>query len=161
MDIFTEDFPQNEIEFDEKFNTEEACHNYLYNLRWPNGFKCPKCGHHKSWKNGKGLYECQKCHTQTSITAGTIMHGTRKPLRYWFKAMWWFTVNKTGISAVNLQKLLGFKSYETAWTWLQKLRRCTVRNERSPLSGTVEVDEVFVGGKGEVVRGRGAEKKLK
>ena len=161
MEIYKEDYPHNEIEFDSKFNTEEACHEYLFKLRWPDGFICPKCGHNQYWKNRRALYECQKCHTQTSITAGTIMHGTRKPLRYWFKAMWWFTANKTGVNAVNLQKLLGLKSYETAWVWLQKLRSCTIRKGRSPLSGEIEVDEVYIGGKGKGKRGRGAEHKVK
>jgi hypothetical protein len=74
------------------------------------------------------------------------MDSSKKPITYWFKAMWWFTTRKSGINAVNLKELLGFGSYGTAWTWLQKLRRCTVRHEREKLSGRVEVDEFFIGG---------------
>jgi len=87
------------------------------------------------------------------------MHGTKKPITYWFKAMWWFTTRKSGVNAVNLQELLGLGSYHTAWSWLQKLRRCTVRKDRQKLSGRVEVDEFFIGGKKSGKRGRGAEGK--
>jgi len=87
------------------------------------------------------------------------MHGTKKPITCWFKAMWWFTARKSGVNAVNLQELLGLGSYHTAWSWLQKLRRCTVRKDRDKLSGRVEVDEFFIGGKKSGKRGRGAEGK--
>jgi len=87
------------------------------------------------------------------------MHGTKKPITYWFKAMWWFTTRKSGVNAVNLQDLLGLGSYDTAWTWLQKLRRCTIRNDREKLSGIVEVDEFVLGGQKSGKRGRGAEGK--
>ncbi len=84
------------------------------------------------------------------------MHGTKKPLAYWFKAMWWFTTRKSGVNAVNLKELLGLGSYQTAWAWLHKLRRCTIRQNREPLSGNVEVDEFFIGGQKPRKRGRGA-----
>ena len=87
------------------------------------------------------------------------MHGTRSPLSAWFKAMWWFTTRKSGVNAVNLKELLGLGSYNTAWTWLQKLRRCTIRHEREKLSGRVEVDEFVIGGHKSGKRGRGAEGK--
>jgi transposase-like protein len=89
---------------------------------------------------------CKRCGRQTSITAGTIFHGTRSSLRQWFQAMWWVTAQKNGASALGLQRILGLGSYETAWTWLHKLRRAMVRPARDQLSGTVEVDETFVGG---------------
>jgi len=87
------------------------------------------------------------------------MHGTRKPLVLWFKAMWWFTTRKSGVNAINLQDLLGFGSYNTAWLWLQKLRSCTVRQGRQKLEGTVETDEFYLGGTKSGKRGRGAEHK--
>jgi hypothetical protein len=87
------------------------------------------------------------------------MHGTKKPITYWFKAMWWFTTRKLGVSAVNLQELLGLGSYNTAWAWLQKIRRCTVRKDRAKLSHRVEVDEFVIGGKKPGKRGRGADGK--
>ena len=89
---------------------------------------------------------CQRCGHQTSITAGTIFHRTRKPLRTWFQVMWWVTGQKNGASALGLQRILGLRSYQTAWSWLHKLRRAMVRPGREPLSGEVEVDETYVGG---------------
>ena len=87
------------------------------------------------------------------------MHGTRKSLILWFKAMWWFTTRKSGVNAINLQDLLGLGSYNTAWLWLQKLRNCTVRQDRDKLAGSVEVDEFYLGGPKSGKRGRGAEHK--
>jgi transposase-like protein len=87
------------------------------------------------------------------------MHGTKKPITYWFKAMWWFTTRKAGVNAINLKELLDLGSYDTAWTWLQKLRRCTIRKDRAKLSGTVEVDDFVLGGHKSGKRGRGAEGK--
>jgi hypothetical protein len=87
------------------------------------------------------------------------MDSSKSPITHWFKAMWWFTTRKSGINAVNLKELMGFGSYGTAWTWLQKLRRCTIRHEREKLSGRVEVDEFFIGGQRPGKRGRGAENK--
>ncbi len=89
------------------------------------------------------------------------MDSSKKPLTYWFKAMWWFTTRKSGINAVNLQELLGFGSYNTAWAWLQKLRRCTIRKQREKLFGNVEVDEFFIGGRKPGKRGRGSTGKTK
>lgn len=104
--------------------------------------------------------ECVTCHRQTSVTAGTIFEGTRKPLALWFRAMWWVTNQKPGVSALGLQRTLGLGSYQTAWVWLHKLRRAMVRPGRDRLRGRVEVDETFVGGaeKGGK-RGRGAGRK--
>ena len=87
------------------------------------------------------------------------MDSSKKPITYWFKAMWWFSTRKSGINAVNLKELLGFGSYATAWHWLQKLRRCTIGQDRSKLSGRVEVDEFLIGGKKSGKRGRGANAK--
>jgi transposase-like protein len=93
------------------------------------------------------------------VTAGTIFQDTRTPLTTWFRAMWWVTSQKTGASAKGLQQVLGFGSYETAWTWLHKLRRAMVRPGRDRLSGRIEVDETFLGGLEEGHRGRGGVKK--
>ncbi len=154
-----EDFPKTEIEYDQRFSKIDACYDYLAQTRWPNGFICDKCGHNAYWISAKHIYICTKCEHQYSLTAGTIMHGTKKPITYWFKAMWWFTTRKSGVSAVNLQELLGLGSYNTAWAWLQKLRRCTVRKDREKLSRRVEVDEFYIGGKKSGKRGRGADGK--
>lgn len=155
----TEDFPKSEIEFDQRFSNPNACYDYLYALKWPNGFVCKKCGHKKCWISAKRLFICTSCEHQHSLTAGTIMDSSKKPIIYWFKAMWWFTTRKSGVNAVNLKDLLGLGSYNTAWSWLQKLRRCTIRKDREKLSGRVEVDEFVVGGQKSGKRGRGAEGK--
>ena len=155
----TEDFPRSEIEFDARFSQPDACYDYLYKQKWPDGFICKECGHQRYWLSSKHLYICTRCEHQHSLTAGTIMESSKKPITYWFKAMWWFTTRKSGVNAVNLKELLGFGSYGTAWTWLQKLRRCTIRQNREKLSGRVEVDEFVIGGQRSGKRGRGAEGK--
>lgn len=156
----TKDFPKSEIEFDQRFSDPEACYEYLFNQKWPSGFECTKCGHRHYWFSSRNLYICTKCEHQHSLTAGTIMENSKKPITYWFKAMWWFTTRKSGVNAVNLKELLGLGSYGTAWTWLQKLRRCTVCQNREKLSGRVEVDEFYVGGQRSGKRGRGATGKV-
>ena len=156
-----EDFPANEVEFDRRFQSEKACLDYLFQLRWPEGFSCPHCGHSEYWTSARGLYLCRQCERQQSVTAGTIFHGTRKPLTLWFKALWWFSTRKASVNATTLKDLLGLGSYQTAWCWLQKLRTCTVFTDRSKLSGTVEVDEFYLGGVHSGQRGRGAGHKCK
>lgn len=156
-----EDYPGNLVEFGERFGTDAACRAYLEKIRWPDGFGCPACGGTRAWPTGRlGLWECTGCHHQTSATAGTIFEGTRKPLRLWFLAMWLITSEKNGISALGLQRELGFTRYETVWTWLHKLRRAMVRPGRDRLSGRVEVDETYLGGEEEGLRGREVEKKF-
>jgi transposase-like protein len=142
-----DDYPRTVGEFEARFATEEACRAYLCRLRWPDGFRC-RCGEANAWLTARGLWQCAACGAQTSVTAGTVFQDTRKPLRLWLHAMWWVTGQKTGASALGLQRLLGLGSYETAWAWLHKLRRAMVRPGRDRLSGLVEVDESFVGGRG-------------
>jgi transposase-like protein len=154
-----EDYPKNLGEFEERFATEEGCRDYLVNLRWPNGFRCPRCRGDRAWPVRKLLFECANCHYQVSITAGTIFQDTRKPIRQWFRAMWYVTSQKNGTSALGLQRVLGLGSYLTAWSWLHKIRRAMVRPGRDQLSGEVEVDEAYLGGPEEGVRGRQTEKK--
>lgn len=149
-----EDFPRNLIEFERRFSTDEECRQYLFNLRWPDGFRCPKCAGDKAWDHPRGLLECGKCGHQTSVTAGTIFQDSHKPLELWFRAMWFVTSQKNGASAMGLQRALGLRSYQTAWVWLHKLRRAMVRPDRDKLSGRIEVDEAFVGGEEERVLGR-------
>jgi transposase-like protein len=100
------------------------------------------------------LLECGGCGCQTSVTAGTIFQDTHTPLPVWFRAMWWVTTQKNGASALGLQRVLGLKRYETAWTMLHKLRRAMVRPGRDLLTGRIEVDESYIGGEEEGVLGR-------
>lgn len=157
-DRFFEDFPENEAEFDDRFSTEEACYDYLFKLRWPDGFHCPRCGNKGHWLSARGLCICSMCEYNQSITAGTILHSSKKPLKLWFKAMWWVMTRKNGVSAASLQSL-GLGSYKTAWRWLQKLRSCMVCRDRTKLFGIVETDEFYIGGETSGKRGRGAEHK--
>lgn len=147
------------MEFDEMFNTEQDCIDYLAALRWPDGFECPQCGSLRFWKKSKDRYECSDCHKETTVTNNTMFHKTTKPLLVWFRAIWWMVAQKNGVSAKGLQKILGLGSYQTAWTWLHKFRRLMVLVGRNKLEGTVEVDEVLIGGKTSGKRGRGAEGK--
>lgn len=155
-----EDFPKTILDFEKRFATEEACRQYLFDLRWPDGFVCPRCGHREFWFTKNRLYRCRQCDVQTSLTAGTIFQDTRKPLQLWFRAIWYVVNQKNGVSALGLQRVLGFGSYHIVWTWLHKLRCAMVRPGRDRLSGTVEVDETYIGGKRPVYRGRGAAGKV-
>ena len=154
------DYPTDLSQFDRFFRDEEACAGYLQGLRWPEGFVCPKCGHAgEAWRMRRGLFLCSACRAQTSVTAGTIFEGTRKPLKLWFIAAWEITSHKYGANAANVQRVLGLKSYKTAWSWLHKLRRAMVCPDRDRLLGVVEVDEMYVGGQEEGVHGRETKKK--
>lgn len=139
-------YPRTLLEFERQLGTEDLCRSFLVKLRWPDGFRCPRCSSPDAWTTERNLMHCRRCGRQTSVTAGTIFHRTRKPLRMWFQVMWWVTGLKNGASAVGLQRVLGLGSYQTAWTWLHKLRRAMVRPGREHLSGEVEVDETYVGG---------------
>lgn len=141
-----EDYPVTLLDFEKRFATEAACRQYLEEIRWPEGFRCPSCNHPSGWRTSREQWFCRKCCRQTSATAGTIFDGTRKPLRLWFRIMWLVTSQKTGASALNVQRQMGLRRYETVWTWLHKLRRAMVRPGRDRLSGRVEVDETYVGG---------------
>jgi transposase-like protein len=149
-----EDYPHDLLEFERRFGSEEACRQYLMKLRWPEGFVCPRCTGRRGWLTKRNLLVCGNCQYQASLTAGTIFQDTRKPLRLWFRAMWWVTTQKNGASALGLQRILGLKTYWTAWTWLHKLRRALVRPGRDCLAGTVEVDETYWGGEETGVVGR-------
>jgi transposase-like protein len=154
-----EDYPHTLSELEARFSSEEECRNYLFNMRWPEGFRCPRCDGAKAWPVRQLLYQCSACGHQASIIAGTIFEGTRKPLVVWFRAIWWVVSQKNGASALGLKRVLGLGSYQTAWSWLHKIRRAMVRPGRNRLFGRVEVDETYLGGLEEGVRGRQTFKK--
>ena len=154
-----EDYPRDLLELEARFSTETACREYLFRLRWPEGFCCPRCGGRKNWPKSDALVRCSGCDYQSSVTAGTIFQDSRLPLTLWFRAVWWVTSQKNGASAMNLRRVLGLKSYKTAWTLLHKLRRAMVRPGRDRLSGRIEADETYLGGLEEGVRGRQTETK--
>jgi transposase-like protein len=151
-----EDYPRTILEFEQRFATEEACWEYLRQLRWPDGFRCPRCQCPKAWLTKRRLYHCTKCGLETSLIAGTIFQDTRKPLQLWFRAMWYVVGQKNGVSAAGLQRVLGLSRYETVWLWMHKLRTAMVRPGRDRLSGAVEVDETYIGGERPGKRGRKA-----
>ena len=102
-----ENYPKTLQQFETQFSTEEGCRAYLFQLRWPEGFRCPRCGGGKFWAVGATLLQCSGCDHQTSVTAGTLFQDTRKPLTIWFRAMWYVTSQKNGASALGLQRVLG------------------------------------------------------
>lgn len=154
------DFPKTDFEFVRRFaDDEEACWDYLMELRWPDGFTCPRCGMpDRNFLEDRGLFVCTLGH-QTSITAGTVMHRSHLDLRYWFFAAWHIMTQTPGMSSVVLARKLGIKQ-ESAYMMLQRLRAGMVAPDREPLTGTVEVDEAFINaGRERKVRhkrGRGA-----
>jgi transposase-like protein len=148
------DFPVTIVEFQRRFADEAACLDYLAASRWPAGFACPACGGGKAWVLARRhLWECAGCGRQTSVTAGTVMDHTHTPLTLWFWAAYLVATHTPGISAVQLQRQLGISQYETAWFILHKLRAAMVAPERGPLTGEVEADEGFIGGRNPARRG--------
>lgn len=154
------DYPATWQQFRDWFPDERSCVAYLEHLRWPSGFRCPGCAGEKGWRIDQGYWACSGCARKVSVTAGTIFDRSRIPLPDWFTAIWFMTNQKYGISALGLQRLLGLGSYQTAWTMLRKLRSAMVRPSRERLSGTVEVDETYVGGIEQGKPGRGVERKF-
>lgn len=149
-----EDPPTTLQAFQRAFNTDEACAEYLFKLRYPEGYACPECGSRKAWKVDP-LYQmvCENSHRIT-VTNGTIMHRTKMPLHMWFYAAYLVSTMTPGISSVQFQRQMGITRNETAFNLLHKLRSALVDPDREPLHGEVEVDEFFVGGPGEGTRGR-------
>lgn len=139
-------YPRSTGEFQSWFATDADCLDYLEWLRWPDGFVCPRCGHPGGWAVADGRYKCASCGARTSVTAGTLFDRRRTPLTVWFTACWLFATQKDGLSALSLQRALEIGSYPTAWAMLHRLRSVLVRPGRERLTGTVEVDETYIGG---------------
>ncbi|MFQ5567811.1 MAG: IS1595 family transposase [Paracoccaceae bacterium] len=139
-------FPDSLIAFQRMFPDEAACAAWLASVRWPEGFECPRCAHDHGWAlRGKAhTIECARCHRQTSVTAGTIVHASKLSLTVWFWAAYLLATHSNGISALQLQKQLGIGSYRSAWLLAAKLRRAMVDPERNRLAGLVEVDETGI-----------------
>lgn len=154
-----ETYPKTLIDLEKQFSSEEECRDYLAALRWPAGFVCPSCSGTKAGRMRRRLWHCRNCGRQTSILAGTVFQDTHLPLTLWFRAMWYMTSQKNGVSALGLQRVLGLGSYRTAWTMLHKLRRAMVRPGRERLHGVVEVDDTYWGAKEKGMIGRKIEDK--
>jgi len=142
------DYPRTWDQFIDWFPDDASCLEYLERIRWPDGFVCPRCGvAGEPYRASRHRLMCRTCRAQSSATAGTVFEKTRTPLRSWFAAVWYATNQKHGVSALGLQRVLGLGSYQTAWTMLHRLRRAMIRPGRERLSGIVEVDETYVGGR--------------
>ncbi|MFC1935706.1 IS1595 family transposase [Chloroflexota bacterium] len=133
------------------FHSDERCRDLLEALRWPDGLACTRCGSVKVWETARAQYHCGSCEYRFSVLAGTIFHDTKLSLQKWFLAVAIMVEAKKGISANQMKRVLGV-SYKTAWYLCHRIRAAMGQTSRQPLSGTVEVDETYVGGK---VRGKG------
>ncbi len=148
------------FEYQEQFSEEEDCFNYLFRLRWPNGFVCPKCGGSKYYMIYQHKrFQCKQCRHQTSVTAGTVFHRSHQPLRILFMAVYLIATSKKGLSAMELRRKLGINGYKTAWLLMQKIRTAMASSGKFLLTRMVEVDETYRGGHREGPRGRGAKDK--
>jgi transposase-like protein len=136
----------NIIDFLKKFNSEQACIEYLTNTRFKNGVFCPHCGHEKAYAFSDGqTYKCAKCRKKFNVKTGTIFEGSKIPLTKWMLAIYLLTTNKKGISSVQLAEQLGV-TQKTAWFMDHRIRE-TYQQKKDKLSGKVEIDETYVGGK--------------
>lgn len=147
-------------EFCNKFADESACKNYLFKLRWPEGFTCPECGSREySFVKSRGIFQCKQCRHQASLTSGTVMHRTHLPMKTWFWAIYLTARDKRGISATQLASELEL-AYETAWYLLYRIRKAMAQRDRDYLlSGIIELDDTYYGSTGQGgKRGRGTSK---
>jgi transposase-like protein len=135
----------NLISFTKQFPTEEACREHFKSMREQRGIVCPKCDctNHK-WKKNRSQWECKKCGYRTTLTSGTVMHGTKLPFMYWYISMHLLTSTKKSFSASELKRQLGHKRYQPIWELLHKLRSVMgLRDNEYQLKGGVELDEGF------------------
>lgn len=150
----------NLLDWQERYGTEEACAQALAQQRWPEGFRCPRCGHDHGYAIAmRHSYECSRCHYQASLTAGTLFHSTNLPLTQWFWAIYLAASDKGGISAMRLSKQIGV-SWITASRMLRKIRIAMGhRDSLYRLHEMIEFDDAMVDGRRNGKRGRGAEGK--
>jgi hypothetical protein len=148
------------LEFQKAFGSEEACLEHLQQMKWPDGFVCPRCGHDKAWMiRTRKVMDCKKCRGKTSVTAGTIFHKTRTSLLKWYWLIYRMATDKVGTSVAEMQRILDIRDYKTAWLMAHKVRKAmSDRDARYKLAGLVEMDESFFGPAGHT-RGRGSEQK--
>lgn len=151
-------FPKTQKEFEKSFSNEQKCFLYLFNIKYDTGFYCSNCNSKNYWLIRNKNLRCKECKTEVSLLSGTIFQNSNLSLMDLFRIIWWVVSQKNGVSAKSIEKLFGL-SYKTSWVWLHKFRRCMIIPEREMLRGTVEVDEMYVGGKAKGKRGRGADGK--
>jgi transposase-like protein len=145
MPISGQDYPRTWSQFEDWFSSEDDCLRYLERLRWRDGFVCPRCaGKDEPYRAKRERLICRTCRAQSTVTSGTIFDKTRTPLKVWLAAAWYVTSQKSGVSALGLQRVLGLGSYQTAWTMLHRFRRAMVVPGREQLKGIVEVDQSYL-----------------
>jgi transposase-like protein len=147
----------------EQYSTDETCREALMHLRWPHGVRCPRCAHEKVTPvKGRKVFDCNSCHYQFSVTVGTIFNDSHLALTKWFLITYLMCESKKGLSAAQVYRMLGKKSYKTAWYLCHRIRAAMQEVQQAPLTGTVEMDETYVGGRhhGAGIRGRGAQKEV-
>ena len=136
----------------ERFPDEETCKRYLVERRWPHGVACPKCGNVKVWHVTHRPFHwiCKACNKngyRFSVISGTVFENTKYPLRDWFKVIFLMAQSKKGMSALQIHRMLGTGSYETAWYMCHRIRAAMKNAGWDKLMGTVEMDETYIGGK--------------
>ena len=139
-----------------RFSCEIKCREYLERLRWPSGPACAKCGG-KEFARVQGresIQRCTACQTHLSVMAGTVFNDSHLPLQKWFLATFILTQSKKGVSACQIQRMLGIGGYKTAWYLCHRIRSAMVESQRGKLDGTVEMDETYIGGKTHNVLGK-------
>jgi len=150
-------FPKTIFEFQQWLSDDGACLQFLIQSRWADGFICPRCGYNEYyWKEARKLLQCKQCGYQASITAGTVMHRSRMPLKLWFHAAYLVTAHTPGMSALQFRRQMRLNNYETAFAMLHKLRAAMVRGGRDRIGGLVEIDETYIVGERKGPSGRGA-----
>lgn len=135
--------PMTMAEFDAKFPDEDACRSYLAATRWPHGPECPRCGNDQVYELNTRPYhwQCQKCQQggyRFSVLVGTIFENTNYPLLTWFKVMYLMLSSKKGMSALQIQRMMGMGSYRTAWSMCHKIRAALGEGDFRKLAGLVE-----------------------
>ena len=147
------------FEFQEKFPDDESCMKYLSELKWVNGFKCPKCGNTKYCK-GTRRYDrqCTCCKISFSPTSGTLFHKVKFSLRKAFYIVYYLSTSKKGISSTELSRKLELRQ-KTCWLFRQKVQKAMRSSKSNPMEGKVDVDESYVGGQDEQSVGRSRGKK--
>ncbi|MGH9711255.1 MAG: IS1595 family transposase [Candidatus Acidiferrales bacterium] len=148
------DMNMNLVGMMDKFGDESKCRAYLESLRWPNGVTCPRCKHNEKLYRiaERNQFVCSSCEYQFSVTTGTAFHDTHLPLVTWFLATVLLCEAKKGMSACQMQRSLGIKTYKTAWFLCHRIRAAMIETGKGKLDGVVEMDETYIGG---VNRGKG------
>ena len=154
-------YPTSIFELQDRFQSDADCEAFFFDLRWPEGFRCPRCNASDYSKvKGRRTYSCRACYHQTSVTAGTVLHRSKISLRRWLWAIFFVARHKKSMSATELQKDLGLGSYNSAWLLLHKIRDSFGEKAEFLLDGLVELDETLIGAKGKGAKpGRDLDKK--